>query len=284
MREEGIGDNDMRGRSAMMRGKGTLIVWAVAACLMLAVPLWAADTPAERAEVAAKGRAVLEKYGDTVVTVRFAAKVRTAMDGREMQEEETTYERQATVVDPSGLMVCSLADADPTQAFAAMMGGDEESRWQLDITDVKVRLPDGKELPAKLVLRDNDLDLAFIRVTAPPKQPLKAIDLTAAGQAGVLDDIVVLSRLGEVASRVPAVTMDYPAAIIKKPRLMYVPGGQGGDLGCPVLLPDGKVLGVLVYRFSPTAGESGGEERRPLIVVLPAADVLEAMKQVPKEG
>ncbi len=267
-----------------MRGKGTLVVWAVAACLMLAVPLWAADTPAERAEVAAKGRAVLEKYGDTVVTVRLAAKVRMAMEGREMQEEETTGEILATVVDPSGLLVCSLAEADPSQVFAAMAGDEGNTRWQLDITDVKVRLPDGRELPAKFVLRDNDLDLAFIRITTAPAQPLKAIDLTAAGQAGVLDDIVVLSRLGEVASRVAAVTMDYPAAIIKKPRLMYVPGGQGADLGCPVMLPDGKVLGVLVHRFSPTAGDSGGEERRPLTVILPAADVLEAMKQVPKEG
>jgi hypothetical protein len=98
----------------------------------------------------------------------------------------------------------------------------------------------------------------------------------------VLDDIVVLSRLGEVASRVPAVTIDRPAAIIKKPRLMYVPEGQGSDLGCPALLPDGKVLGVLVNRFSPTASEANGDERRPLTVILPAADVLEAMKQVPK--
>jgi len=38
-----------------------------------------------------------------------------------------------------------------------------------------------------------------------------------------------------------------------------------------------------VNRFSPTANQASGEDRRPLTVVLPAADVLEAMKQVPKE-
>jgi hypothetical protein len=263
-----------------MRAKRTLVVWA--ACLMLMVPLWSAGAATEREEMAAKGRAVLEKYGDAVVTLRLAAKVRMAMEGREMQEEETTGEILATVVDPSGLVVCSLAEADPSQVFATMMGDDTSTRWQMDITDVKVRLPDGKELPAKFVLRDNDLDLAFIRLTTAPAQPLKAIDLSASGEAGVLDDIVVLSRLGEVASRVPAVTIDRPAAIIKKPRLMYVPEGQGSDLGCPALLPDGKVLGVLVNRFSPTASEANGDERRPLTVILPAADVLEAMKQVPK--
>ena len=48
-----------------------------------------------------------------------------------------------------------------------------------------------KELPATIVLRDQDLDLAFIRPTAKPAAALVAINLADAETPSILEDLVV---------------------------------------------------------------------------------------------
>ena len=254
-----------------------VMMWVVAVlCLGPAAERGLAQTAAER------GREIVGKFSNAVITVRLVAKVRMAMEGRQMEEQENTSEITATVIDPSGLAVCALSEADPTQAIAAMTADEENYKFEMDITDIKMRLADGKELPAKIVLRDKDLDLAFLRPDPAPAQPLTAVDLTASAKSDVLEEMVVLQRLGEVANRVPGAVLDQVEAVIQKPRLMYVPGmnGQSCELGAPVFTLDGKVIGILVYRFPATAG-GGREDSNPLTVLLPAEDVLEGAKQAP---
>jgi hypothetical protein len=234
-----------------------------------------------QAQQAAAGREVMAKFSNAVITVRLAGKMRMTMEGRPTEEQESTTEITATLVDPSGLAVCALSEADPTQALAAM-GAEQDYKVTIEITDVKMRLADGQELPAKIVLRDKDLDLAFIRPIADPTTPTPAVDLSASAKVDVLDDMLVIERLGEVANRTATASIDRVAAVIQKPRLLYVPGlgGQSADTGAAAFTLDGKVVGILVNRFPP-AGQ-GSEERSPLTVILPAEDILDAAKQAPK--
>jgi len=250
--------------------------------VVAALFLGSAASRAGAQTAAEKGRVIVGKFSNAVISVRVVAKVRMAMEGRQMGEQENTSEITATVIDPSGLAVCALSEADPTQAIAAMTADEEGYKFEMDITDIKMRLADGKELPAKIVLRDKDLDLAFLRPDPAPAQPLTAVDLTASAKSDVLEEMVVLQRLGEVANRVPGAVLDQVEAVIQKPRLMYVPGmnGQSCELGAPVFTLDGKVIGILVYRFPATAG-GGREDSNPLTVLLPAEDVLEGAKQAP---
>jgi len=251
-------------------------------CIALvgALALSLGASPLTANENAAKGRELLARHGNAVVTVRLAMKVRVAMEGREEQEEESTKEVLATLLDPRGLAVCSLTDADPSLVAEQMMADRPNFKMQMDITDLKLRLADGKELPAKIVLRDRDLDLAFVRAMEVPAQPLPAIDLATSAATDLLEDVFVLSRLNETANRAPAVALDSIGAIIQKPRLMYVPNTQSGDLGCPVFDTSGRVIGILVNRFPPTMSRTTDSSQAPLVVILPAADVLEVMKQV----
>ncbi len=257
-------------------------LWVGAAALF-ALGLCARPGGAQASDIAAQGREVLTKSGEAVVTVKLAVKMRMSQEGRE-EEQESTSEITATVVDPSGLAVCALSEADPTNAISQMWGGDDpDFKFEMDITDVKMRLGDGTEVPAKVVLRDKDLDLAFIRPLEAPAKPLTAVDLAAAGTTEVLREVVILERMGEVANRVPAVLLDRIISVIQKPRLMYVPGliGQYSSLGCPAFTPEGKLIGVLVHRFPPQTGADSREERSPLGVILPAADIADVAKQAP---
>jgi S1-C subfamily serine protease len=261
--------------------KVTRVSRVVLTLLVLALCLGPAVAQVPMQTTAARGREIVAKFSNAVISVRLVAKVRMAMEGRQMEEQENTSEITATVIDPSGLTVCALSEADPTQAIAGMMADEEGYKFEMDLTDIKLRLADGKELPAKIVLRDKDLDLAFLRPDPAPAQPLTAVDLSASAKTDVLEEMLVLQRLGEVANRVPGAVLDQVEGVIQKPRLMYVPGmnGQSCSLGAPAFALDGKVIGILVNRFPAVTG--GREDNSPLTVLLPADDVLEGAKQAP---
>jgi hypothetical protein len=238
----------------------------------------------------AAARAVVKKWQDAVVNVRVVLKMRMSVAGREMQSSDDTVETVATVIDPSGLAVMSLGPLNPAAMMNRMMGaaGGAENRMELtsEPTDLKMRLPDGREIPAKIVLRDEDLDLAFIRPAASPDKPLVAINLADAASPALLDQVIVLSRLGRVGGWAPGASLFDIGAIIEKPRTFFVLGSPAGGMGTPAFMPNGKVVGLLTLRQIDAgrpgmmAMMGGGTEALGLLaVVLPAADVLEIAKQ-----
>jgi S1-C subfamily serine protease len=236
-------------------------------------------------------RAVAKQWQGAIVNVRVSLKVRMSMGGREVQSMDDTVEAVATVIDPGGLTVMSLSSLDPGAMMSRLMGaaaGDEKMQIVSEPSDVRIRLADGRELPARIVLRDQDLDLAFIRPTAKPPAPLTAINLADDARPQLLDDVVVLSRLGRVGSWAPAAVLYSIGAIMEKPRTFFVLNGQAGT-GTPAFLPNGKLVGLLTIRqIDPGRmsmfGMMGGTEGAGVIVViLPAADVLEIAKQA-QEG
>ncbi|MBI4560323.1 MAG: trypsin-like peptidase domain-containing protein [Candidatus Hydrogenedentes bacterium] len=240
-------------------------------------------------DTATAGRAVIEQYKDAVVTVKLVIKMKLAMPGGPSQEDESKAEITGTVIDPSGLTVVSLSTTDPFSIYRVTMGdaGEEADRMQSDLSDVKITLSDGTELPAKVVLRDKDWDLAFIRPLKKLDAPTAAVDLAQAASPQILDEVLVLNRLGRVASRVNAAGVGRIEGIVAKPRTFYIPNqGLGRQtLGAPLFSLDGKVLGIAVLRAIRTEGSSGRFGRGSegiMSIVLPAGDVLETAKQAPQ--
>ena len=129
------------------------------------------------------------------------------------------------------------------------------------------------EIPADVLMRDTDLDLAFLRIKAGSKESkgveFKAVDLKDAATANVGDDVVSISRMDEVLNRVGSVSRGQVMSITRKPReFMRV---TGSSLGCPTFSMDGKLVGIAVSRF--VRGKPSHN------VVIPAADVLEIALQ-----
>jgi len=241
-----------------------------------------------------QGRAILEKHQKAVVTVQVVVKSKYSMMGMGSEEQESKQESTGFVIDPTGLVVLPLSSTDPggmLESMMSAMGGEgNQPKIETTIGDVKVLLDDGKEIAAQVVLRDKDLDLAFVRTSEKPADPLPCIDLGQSGEAQVLDQVVALNRLGKVANRSSSVSLERIEAIVRKPRTFYLPGNDPthSGLGSPVFTLDGKALGMLVMRT--IKGESAGSfmdmmdmANGMLSIVLPAADILEAAKQAPAE-
>jgi S1-C subfamily serine protease len=160
---------------------------------------------------------------------------------------------------------------------------------ETELTDVKILMDDGTELPSEVVLRDKDLDLAFIRPKVKPANLMPAIDFTKGAQAQVLDQVITLNRLGNAAGRAYSASVERITAIVQKPRTFYIPDSTmtSTSLGSPAFALDGNVLGVFVMRTIKSKSGMGMFNFQPdglTSIILPAADVLKAAKQAPTKA
>jgi len=264
-------------------------VWIV--CLALAAGSFTA-----RADDAAKvGRDLLAKSQGAVVMVKLAIKQSVSMGGHDSKSESKT-ETTGTVIDPSGLTVVSLATTDPSstmkdtyaRAIAARGGDMSQFKFESELSDVKIVLADGTEIAADVVLRDKDLDLAYLRPSDKPAKPLPFIDLTKDAKAQILDEVIILNRLSQAANRAPAISVGRIEGIVEKPRTFYLLGQAmwAYSLGAPVFSLDGKLIGIIFLRSAKTqSDQSSGfmfsnlSQWGMMPVVLPASDIVDGAKQ-----
>jgi len=257
--------------------------WVVVLCVA-ASPLAAADAIADSA------RALAERHAEAVVAVQLVLKEQMTMFGRNSQEQENKGEITGTMIDPSGLTVASLTSLDPTSivtdAMTAGMGMGMDLKMESQVASARILLPDGKELEAQVVLRDPDLDLVFIRPKEKPATPLAYVDLSDTYAPVLMDEVITVSRLGNLGHRSPSVSACRIEAVVEKPRLFYVPEQELSaalTLGCPVFSAvEGKTVGVRLVRKGKTDALSARDF--VMAIILPASDILEASKQAPAFG
>ena len=180
-----------------------------------------------------------------------------------------------------------------------MMGMDLEEmgfKMETEIKSVDILTAGGDEIPAEIVLRDKDLDLAFLRPKQKTDKPFAALDLSKSGAPAQLDPVVAISRLGRVANRAYGALLDRIEAVVEKPRTFYVPAGGGmseSSLGAPVFTLDGNLIGILVLRTIRASSSSmmgmmgmmgGGGSDNAVMIIMPASDVLEVAAQAPEHA
>jgi hypothetical protein len=110
--------------------------------------------------------------------------------------------------------------------------------------------------------------------------------LASFGTADVLDEVIALNRLGNVAERAYAAAVERISAVVLAPRRFYVPesGATTTALGAPAFTLDGKFLGLFTMRSAKAQGGKAASGQSPESVtgiILPAEEILNAAKRVP---
>ena len=239
-----------------------LVCLAVLAC----GPAIAAD-----ADLRAAAKAVVDKGAATIVPVKIVTSVKVTYRGREMPSRESESEVLGTVLDETGLIVTSDTAADPSQIRNQRSGSKVES----ELKAAKLIRKDGTEITLKIVLRDKDLDLMFLR--PEKKLALPHLGVKKKGPAlAIADHVITLSRLEAVGDRQPSVSIARVQAVIDKPRRFYVTslGNSMRSLGCPVFTAGGELVGIVTIRMN-RGGRIG-----MLPTILPIKDVLEGVQQI----
>jgi S1-C subfamily serine protease len=222
--------------------------------------------------------------------VTIVIKSKVSMSGMGAQSNESRQDATGTVIDPSGLTVLSLSATDPAGLIQNMLeDNDRGIKMETEVGDIKILLEDGSELPAEIVLRDRDLDLAFIRPKTKPAAPMAALDFSQSSKAEVLDQVVTLNRLGMAAGRAYSASVERISSVVQRPRLFYIPDSTmtTTTLGSPAFTMDGKVLGLFVMRS--VKGRSGGnpfsaQANNLASIILPADTIQKAAQQAPAVG
>ena len=275
-----------------MRMTKTVFLMALALCCG-ASSLWGD-------QVADVLRAKVASDGNAVIRVNIAAKQSFGGMGFPSESMDFTQEIPATVISPDGLAVASLVTTDPTAMFSEMMGEEMgDFQMQTKLSSVDYVMPDGSEIEAQIVLRDHDLDLAFLRPKEAPAEPMAYVDLAKGSSAQAFDQIIWLQRLGKIAKRECSGADSRISAVLEKPRMAYVLSTEGGILGasvigclgCPAFSMEGAPLGIVVTRRIKVKGGSGnpmsllsGMQDSAMTIILPSADVLEVAAQAPMQA
>ena len=231
----------------------------------------------QSAEERTVAREIVKKKSDAVVMILATLKIRANVGGQE-QTIDQQAQANGTVLDASGLTVLSLSTLQPDDMMARSLSSRVRPDTRVDVTSepsgIRMHLADGREIPAKLVLRDQDLDLAFVRPAEPPSPALTWIDVPSA-KASLLDLVFVIQRTSETSGWSTAAAFGSVQLVVDKPRVYYqvaMPSIGGGPLGSPVFDATGKFVGVVVTRTSGSRGPSQS-------AVLPAEDIRDVAKQ-----
>lgn len=250
-------------------------------------PLFAASGDLKAAAVK-----ISEIHRDAVVWVSVISKTTMSTDDSapqqikmalQGQDKESKSEATGTIVDPSGLIVTSLAAIDKGSVVDGRTvntpAGPIKIKSSTEIKEVKVIMADGTEIPGDLVLKDADLGIGFIRVRADSKEAqgvtFNSVNLADSAPGTLLDDCVALGRLDDNMNREPSLITSEITGIMTRPRTFY--RVMTDSTGCPVFLSSGRLLGISVMRQPRGNIEGGAVQMTP--VVLPAADVLKVAEQ-----
>lgn len=231
--------------------------------------------------ISAQAKKVFTERQDAVIWISVVAKVSFQAEGGKeavnIPDREQKSEALGTFIDAAGLVVTALSSIDPSREYSGREVRTRDGVVKIEANaifkEVRVIMPDGTEIPADVVMRDIDLDLAFLRIKSGSKEAkgveFKPVDLKNAASVSVSDDVVTISRNDEVLNRVASVSRGQITSVTKKPREFL--RATGATLGCPTFTPDGKLVGLAVTRT--VRGKSSQT------VIIPAGDVLEIAEQ-----
>lgn len=242
-------------------------------------------------------REVVHAHGPAVVTVQLVVEEQFSIGFLGNEASESVMETTATVISPDGLIVTSLSATNPGGMFRDMfeMMGDEalgfEMNFDTQIKEVTIVLESGEELPGRFVLRDRDLDLAFIRPEEPPAKPLASVSLDQDGKLHQFDRVLLMERMGKVADRAVTANVTRVASLLETPRLYYVLSDvavdmPGSGIGLPAFDMEGRYIGMTIFRnlelgrpFS--LSMLGNMESNTALVIVPARDMRDSADQAP---
>ncbi len=231
---------------------------------------------------------IIKNYKDAVLTVRILQKQWTVMGGKESVKRETKNEITGTVISQDGVIVVSGLTAEPSKFFNKMQTGSSlKFEIKSQISGIKIILPNREEIDGKIILQDEKHDLYFIKAMPEKEIKFKYINLKDSTKAEIMDEVILIDRLGDIGRREIFVSTARVGAIIEKPRKYYILTEQMVSPGSPVFSISGKIIGINLIKSRKTPSSSSSFSLLPtfsslgfLPVVVPGKEIFEVYKQI----
>lgn len=188
---------------------------------------------------------------------------------RKSGNQDQAFETTAVAVDESGLLATSLKaleNANSLEGVAVALMGAEENKASGELTRVAWIRDDATEVEGELVLKDELLDLAIIRLEKIEEGTMPGVLQPAKAEPVLLEDVLTIGRLSSDFQRSPRVGHGRVSALVTTPRRFYQISGDY-TVGTPVYNLKGEWIGLHVM----IEGEA---------VVLPSTAIIERAKSL----
>lgn len=212
-----------------------------------------------------------EDYQESIIHVKAVIDIEIVVDGAANQSQEQKLEVPGTIIDENGLTVVSNATIDVGKQIEQQIARQVRGR-QLEVKttfkEVNLLLSDGTEIPSRVVMKDDDLDVAFVLPDAEEVEA-EGVDFVFVPfpndtpKAQLLDSVILLNRLGQNLDRALSLYITKVEALVRKPRPFVIT--HNSSTGTPAFLASGEPLGLFVRRI--VNGNAGST------VVLPSKEV-----------
>lgn len=217
---------------------------------------------------------LVKRYSAAIVNVSLVLQVSGSVGDKPMPPREVKHEALATLISAGGLAMVSLDAIDPSELLDGMRVNTPKGPMKIESPAVgfklvRLRLPNGTEVPARVVLKDPDLGVAFIKPIATLATPQVWVDLANEAFPQLLSTGYILGRSSRATQSAPQVRRSDIISVTLKPRRRIVP--EVAQPSCPVFDATGKLYGLCVRLYA--NGRATGS------LVLPAADIAEIAKQ-----
>lgn len=212
-----------------------------------------------------------DQRSPALVSIKFILDVQ----GQEQEQEVT-----GVMITADGLVLTSNI---PFGGMARLMGAENTFTPK----DIKVLVGDDTQgVEAKLISRDSELSLAWIKIDKAPDSPYAFVDFADNAEAKLGDSLLIVRRMNKFFDRASYVAEARVAGLIAKPRTMIVPsnGFRIQDFGLPVFGSDGKLIGASTILI-PEGDEASGTDLREIFsdapggLILPAKEVVDATQR-----
>jgi hypothetical protein len=238
--------------------------------LPILVAVLFAQAPVRAAEGIDFEKMVAEK-SQAVVTVKFVMKIKGAQG-----EAENESEAAGVMIESDGVLLCSNSQ----------LGGGPMMRPGVSATPTELKVligDDTQGIDARLIARDSELDLCWLRIKEPKDRKFACVELAKAALPKLGERLYTLTRLGKYFDRALVVRETRLGGVAKKPRSLLVPSPSLGDLGLPVFSESGELVGVTVVQL-PDAEELQAASSMSAFtgargLILPAAEIARATKR-----
>ena len=146
-----------------------------AAAVLLATPfVMAADGPLKE-----KALALAAAHKDSVLFLSAVVEIELTFGDNPVKKEERKLELIGTIIGADGLTVVPLSTLDVASTIDGRTVNSGQGQVKISAKgttkEVKILMPDGSEVPAKVAFKDPDIDLAFIRPENPASVKLTPV-------------------------------------------------------------------------------------------------------------
>lgn len=246
-----------------MRGRSALVLTLALGCgASLAGVHTRGTEPAADPAVATYER-LIESRSAPVVAIKFVLKMEYAGFGDGEREQELS----GLMIDPSGLVLVSNTQFGGFLSMIQQFSGGSNLHASMKPEKIRVLVGDDTVgVDAKLIARDTELDLAWVKIDKAPDKPYQAVSFEKSVGASPGELLYTVSRADKFFDRAPVVGELRVAGVARKPRTLILPsngvGGAAGmgSAGGAAYNHAGEPVGVMVMQMPSREDGDGGRD------------------------